>query len=145
MITTGLGRIVVLGLLVIFGVRAWMQSAGNAPTSAVVWQLVVLPVLTTLIFAMHVSIRVSDELKVRLWPFPTRTVSFNEIISVEVTKYRPIRDYGGWGLKIGRGGVAYTISGNLGVKVGLANGRHIMIGAKQPAAVRYAIQEKING
>jgi hypothetical protein len=33
----------------------------------------------------------------------------------------------------------------LGVKVELANGRHIMIGAKQPAAVRYAIQEKING
>lgn len=145
MIATGLGRVLILGLLVLFGIMAWTQIAGNAPTSAVVWPLVILALLTALIASLHVKIQVEEDLRVRLWPFPARVISFPEITSVAVTQYRPIRDYGGWGLKLGRGGVAYTVSGNLGVKVELANGRHIMIGAKQPAAVCAAIQEKISG
>ena len=38
---------------------------------------------------------------------------FNETESAEATKYRPIRDFGGWGIRYGRTGKAYNVSSNL--------------------------------
>lgn len=94
---------------------------------------------------MHVKIRVGDDLRVRFWPFPGRHVQFFDITAVDVVKYRPVRDYGGWGIKWGKGGMAFTAGGNIGIKVQLASGRHLILSAKQPTAVCAAIQEKING
>ena len=65
----------------------------------------------------------------RMWPIHRnfRTIEAGEIIHWEVKKYRPIRDYGGWGIRqgLGRRGVAFSISGNMGALFELNSGKKI--------------------
>jgi hypothetical protein len=36
--------------------------------------------------------------------WPRIRVPLNEVLRADVTQVRPLRDYGGWGLRVGRGG-----------------------------------------
>jgi|TARA_B100000927_G_scaffold169406_1_gene136595 hypothetical protein len=58
-------------------------------------------------------------------------IKFTEIKKVEAVKYKPIIDYGGWGIKHGFNGKAYNVSGNLGVRIYLSNGTNILFGSKK--------------
>jgi hypothetical protein len=49
--------------------------------------------------------------------------------------YRPFREYGGWGIRFGRQGIAYTVSGDRGVLVRLRNGRSFLLGSKRPESL----------
>lgn len=60
-----------------------------------------------------------------------RDVPCREIAAAEAVSYRPLREYGGWGIRRGRGGPAYTVSGNRGVRVTLAGGTSILIGSQR--------------
>lgn len=144
-IATAVGRGIMVLLVGLLGFIAWNQIRGNAPTSAVVFPLLIMAFLMAIIAGMHVSIRVDTHLQVRFWPFPPRNVSFADIAAVEVAKYRPIREFGGWGLRWNRQGTAYTTSGSIGVRVDLKNGRYLMLSAKHPAAVRDEIRSHLHG
>lgn len=55
-------------------------------------------------------------------------ISWNDIESVKTITYRPILDYGGWGIK----GNAYTTKGNKGIKIYLKSGKSMLIGTQKP-------------
>ena len=46
-------------------------------------------------------------------------------------QYKPLAEYGGWGIKYGFKGKAYNVSGNKGVKIFLKNGLNIMFGSQK--------------
>ena len=46
-----------------------------------------------------------------------RRIPVNDIKSLEVVKFDPVRDYGGYGIRITRHGTAYIASGNEGVRL----------------------------
>ena len=48
----------------------------------------------------------SDGLYIRFYPFWWRRIGFDEIQSCQVRTYRPIREYGGWGIRYGLSGKA---------------------------------------
>jgi hypothetical protein len=55
------------------------------------------------------------------------------VASIEVRKYSPIKEYGGWGFRYGfKNGKAYNISGNMGLQLILKNGDRILIGTQKP-------------
>ena len=58
-------------------------------------------------------------------------IPFDSIKKYEVRTYQPIREYGGWGIRYGRGGKAYNVSGNKGVQFELINGKRILIGSQR--------------
>jgi hypothetical protein len=74
-------------------------------------------------------------------PLVRRTVLFGNIVSCEVRTYRPMREYGGWGVKYGRAGKAYNVSGNRGVQLKLTSGKGLLIGSQRPEELAQAIQE----
>jgi len=48
----------------------------------------------------HLVLRVSDErITVSVWPFRLASIPVKQVLSSEVVKIDPMRDYGGWGLK----------------------------------------------
>lgn len=51
-----------------------------------------------------------------------RVVPLNEIRTVESTGHRPIREFGGWGIRFGRRGRACTVSGTDGLADALTRG-----------------------
>jgi hypothetical protein len=57
----------------------------------------------------------------------------------EVVTYRPILDYGGWGIRYGWKGKAYNVSGNRGVRFKSLRGRDLLIGSQRPEELASAI------
>jgi len=57
---------------------------------------------------------------------------FSDIKEYATRTYRPIIEYGGWGIKRGIGGLAYNVSGKQGLQLVLTDGRKILIGTQKP-------------
>ncbi len=115
--------ILVLALLVLFGILF------------PVWFLV-----------MRLEVQVTrTDLRFRLFPLHLQWREFPlaTMVKAEAVTYRPIREYGGWGIRIGRKGKAYNISGNRGVQVTLEGGRSFLLGSLQPEKLALAIQSGI--
>src|SRR5690606_23605015 len=58
----------------------------------------------------------SDGVYFRFWPFHAawQKILFSEMIWYEARKYKPIKEYGGWGIRyglFGKHGKAYNVSG----------------------------------
>ncbi|PWT70646.1 MAG: hypothetical protein C5B59_19770 [Bacteroidetes bacterium] len=85
----------------------------------------------------------NDTFCFRFLPFQIKfkCITKSEISKIKVTKYYPITDYGGWGIRFGRAGKAYTTSGNFGISITLSTGKNVMIGTRQPEAVEKFLAE----
>ena len=79
---------------------------------------------------------------VELAPVARRHIPFRDIRSLGARTYRPIRDYGGWGYRVGRhGSRAFSAMGDRGVEIALFDGRIVMIGSQRPEALEQAIRD----
>ena len=58
-----------------------------------------------------------------------------------VHTYDPIGEYGGWGIKYGKMGKAYNVSGNRGVQLEFADRKSILIGSQKPEQLDSAIEQ----
>lgn len=85
-----------------------------------------------------------DGIYLRFSPFHRtfRRIAFTEVKQCEVRTYRPIREYGGWGIRYGRPGKAYNVSGDCGVQIELLNGKRLLIGSQRAEELWRAIQIK---
>ena len=83
-----------------------------------------------------------DMVRVRFVPIHRnwQNFDFTSITVVEATTYRPIRDYGGWGIRYGGPGKAYNVSGNKGVLLTFGTGKTLMIGSQRPEELAAAIR-----
>jgi hypothetical protein len=72
-----------------------------------------------------------------LWK--TRSIPISTVRDARPRTYRPIRDYGGWGIKFGPKGWAYSVSGRQGVQLVLTEKRPLLIGSKRPDELAEAI------
>ena len=79
---------------------------------------------TTSVDAHGVSVRFS-------FLYQTR-IPLSEIVRAEAVTYRPVRDYGGWGIKGSRGHRALNTRGDQGVLLTRVDGSTLMIGSQKP-------------
>lgn len=99
--------------------------------------------LLALFLAANLSTQVRDDgLYLRYFPFHLsfHRLPLENMAAVEAVTYSPLRDYGGWGIRYGRGGKAYNPTGNRGVRISYLNGRHILIGSQRPEELARAIE-----
>lgn len=89
------------------------------------------------IFLMNLKTRIDGYgVHYQFYPFHLsfRKISWQEINTIYVRKYDAISEYGGWGLKGGffwkKNGIAYNVSGNVGIQIKLKSGKNILIGTK---------------
>ena len=72
---------------------------------------------------------------------PVKRISKDDIESFELQEYNALADYGGWGIRWGRGNTtAYIISGNTGLLVKTAK-RNYLIGTSQSRAFYSALDQ----
>jgi hypothetical protein len=67
--------------------------------------------------------------------------SWDEIDKYEKIEYRPILEYGGWGIRIGIHGKAYNVSGNRGIRLVFSTGKRLLIGTQRPDDFERTINE----
>jgi hypothetical protein len=80
------------------------------------------------------------ELSVRLYPFRRVRFPVSEIRSAEVREYSPLREFGGWGVRVGPGGKAYNAYGNRGLQLVLSDQRRVLIGSQSPEELEAALR-----
>jgi hypothetical protein len=73
-----------------------------------------------------------------------RDIPFPEIVMAEAVTYHPLREYGGWGIRFGwRGGMAYNVEGDRGVRITLNNGKKFLLGSQHAEELAQALQAGI--
>ncbi|MFH0915146.1 MAG: DUF6141 family protein [bacterium] len=77
---------------------------------------------------------------VRLIPFGSKRISTGEIERAQTREYSPLREFGGWGIRISRNGRAYNAYGNTGVQLVLTDGSRVLIGTQKPEELLDALR-----
>jgi hypothetical protein len=124
--------IVLLVVLVVTTASVLIQVA-EALTPGIALALLIPIAVVALTLATELRLTVvSGAVRIRFFPLMTRTIEKSAIAGIEARTYRPIREYGGWGIRFGLGGRrAYSISGNRGVELTLMDGKKVMIGSQR--------------
>ncbi|GAB7094558.1 hypothetical protein JCM30237_17110 [Halolamina litorea] len=121
------------------GVALLMLLAGP-----VTWPgLAVLGAIALFIYSLRLRTEVrSDGVYYRLWPLHRsfRRIGWAEIETYEAETYRPIREFGGWGIRWAPGKIAYSVSGNRGVRIERAGEPTVLLGSQRPEAFAAAIE-----
>lgn len=103
-----------------------MSDLGLVLTSLMVFAL------TGLFMAMHLSTEITKEgVHILFFPLTRRFIAWDEVEQASVAEYNPLLEYGGWGLRWGRNGRAYNVSGRTGLELLLKNGKKVMIGTQR--------------
>ncbi len=79
----------------------------------------------------------------KFFPFHLKfhKITWDEIESYEVATYRPIREYGGWGIRFGWNKKAYNVSGNVGLLVHLKTGKKVLFGTMKEQELREFLKD----
>jgi hypothetical protein len=110
--------------------------------------LSVLVVLASPALLLVALLRMTTEVtpsQARVWfgwiPTYRRVVPITSIQRLEVVRYRPLVDYGGWGIRTGRDGErALNARGDRGVRLYFSDGSRLLIGSQRPESLALAIE-----
>ena len=113
--------------------------------------LVVIFILVVLLFRkMRLVVEVrSDGLSYRYPPFIMKERMFakEEIENYKIRKYKPIKEYSGWGIQYswGKSGRAVTVKGRTGLQLFLTNGKKVLFGTQRGDALLRAMNKMMKG
>ncbi len=73
----------------------------------------------------------------------TRRIQVSSIQSAAEIQYDPAADFGGYGIRSGRGGLAYIAHGDRAVELALEDGGKLFIGSQHPDELAARIRQRI--
>lgn len=82
-------------------------------------------------------------LRFRPFLFSAKHYPWRDIQKAYVRRYKPILEYGGWGVRYGFGGRAYNISGNRGLQLEFRDGKKLLIGTSRPDELQAFLDREI--
>lgn len=143
-----------------FGVSIYQQlylgkPYGDEPMSnnGLIWSSILSFVVMSTVFIFILSGNLvteiwSDGIRYKFSPLVRKMkhIPLSEIASVDVSKYRPIAEFGGWGWRkrlISRK-TAYNVSGNIGIRVIRNNGSQVMFGTHKQDEMKRAVDKMMN-
>ena len=126
------------------------QKVGNNPAPnwmiILIWLMfgVAFPVFFYLL-KLVTEVR-KDGIYFKFFPFHRKfkTYSYDEIDNCAMREYKPIREFGGWGIRYGLSGKAYNVYGNKGIQLILKNKKRLLIGSQKADEFYKAIQKALS-
>lgn len=142
-----------------FGVSFYQQfnlgkPYGDEPMSdnGLIWGSIISFIVMSGAFVFILSSRLvteiwSDGIRYKFPPMirKMRHINLNEIVTVDVAKYRPLVEFGGWGWRrrlLSRK-TAFNVSGRIGVRVTLKNGSQILFGTQKQDEMKRAVAKML--
>jgi hypothetical protein len=85
------------------------------------------------------------EIRYKFIPFiwAEKSINWNKVKKVEARKSKSIREFGGWGYRIGKGKRAFTLYGHWGLDITLENDKHIFIGTQKHCQLDAFLKDNI--
>lgn len=122
------------------------EQVGDNPADD--WVMLLILIFAGVAFpAFLLSVRLvvevrADGLFVRFRPLHLHFVNvpLDEVTEIQTITFSPLGDFGGWGIRYGDGGKAYTVNGNRGVRLTYADGHRLLIGSLRPEELEMAIR-----
>lgn len=71
--------------------------------------------------------------------FKVKTTTWNNIEACFTRTYEPIKEFGGWGYRIGFKGQALNVKGTKGIQLVFKNGKKLLIGTQNPEEAQRVI------
>lgn len=119
---------------------------GDKPMSdtGLLWAFGFVLLVTVVFFVTTLETQIkNDGFYFRFFPFHMkfRHLPWHRITRCYIRIYAPLREYGGWGWRIGPGGRAYNISGNKGLQLQIDGKRRLLIGTQKPERVEEVLKK----
>lgn len=101
--------------------------------------------LSWFFYSIKLETKIEDtNIKYKFWPFirDYKTIPVQSIYSIEVEKYRPIMEYGGWGYRFsmkGRG-LCLNVSKNKGLRIKMKDGFELLLGTQKPEELAVVVE-----
>ncbi|HEY6203606.1 MAG TPA: hypothetical protein VI056_11250 [Candidatus Limnocylindria bacterium] len=132
---------VILSVVAVIVLVSLLSSGAGTLRTAVV-TLGALGLVAALLLAASLETTVDREAITVAFHFlwPKRRIPLSDVRKGEATKYSPLLDYGGYGVRLGFHGRAWSVSGDEGVLVEANDGSHVMIGSQRPKELEAAIE-----
>lgn len=144
-------QILNIGMTIFFALSAYVQIVKGkpvgtkpAPDSILIIATIGSVLLCLLFFSMKLKTTVTkDRINFRFYPFHLKEqeYSLSDIEKMEVVKYNPIGEYGGWGIRGIGNNKAFNVKGSQGLKIHFKNGSKILLGTQKPQELQKVIQE----
>lgn len=123
-----------------------MYQQGDRSLDIYVGPAIALAVNAMVLFGMWLDIEVSTVgIRYRFFPFiGWRTLEWSQIERIQIVHYDPLTDYGGWGIKRGKEGWVYSVTGDEGILITTTEGKKIMLGIQDTSYWQGAIKQFYN-
>jgi hypothetical protein len=140
--------LIALSLFIIYDQLFQSSPPGGGPLPEGALFLLVIVMLAigvgipAVIFRAELLVTVDrDALRISFAPFVRRAVPVQSIVYCEPRTIQPIKEYVGMGILVPLrgGGVGYSVSGNEGVQIELANGKRLFVGSQYPEDLARAV------
>ena len=129
-------------VMVAAAVLSWYESP--------LWSSLLLIAIGILLLSLHGGLRTiltRDTLTVRFGFFGWQILNLDthKIRKVEVHRFSPLKDFGGYGIRFNREMKAYFLNGNRGALITTVDDRKYLIGSNEPEKLAAMINEIIKG
>ena len=134
-----------LATVLIVGVPLGMPLVRENMTATLALTLAAPLAVLAWLMCMRLETEVRDEglwIRFRAGWF-ARTYSWNRIERAEAVEYRPLREFGGWGIRRGRREWAWIIWGKQAVRLHLRDGSTFLVGSAESERLASAITERL--
>ena len=120
------------------------------PDSMLIWfgplMLLIIAGIPILLFISKLEVQVDAKaIHIRFIPYLKRDIPLDELISWQARKYKPLLEYGGWGVRWGPRGKAYNVSGTWGLQLQFTTGKRLLIGSQMAQDFEQAIENAKRG
>ena len=109
------------------------------------WTIIIPILVFLLLFFIKLEWEFTEsDFRYRFFPFiiKERIIQYSDIQNMSVMKINPLFEFGGWGLRRGKLGKAYTTDGNLIIHIELKSGQKLNFTVKNNIEVERVIQLK---
>ena len=120
-------------------------TLSTTATALTLGAVVLFPLLMTLCFLRFDVEARADHLFIAFGPLHLvrKRVRYGDMESVEAVTYRPIREFGGWGIRPTGRKTAWAIRGNQAVRVVLRSGKQVYVGSRFPRRLAGRIEPRL--
>ena len=136
-------------------IKEFSKDNSTMSMNEFLFSIILMPLCVIPIFFFKLTTRIDEKgIHYQFFPFhfSARTINWSELNVAKTRKYDAITEYGGWGLKGGflwrkSKGVAYNVSGDIGIQLEFKTGKKILIGTQllnEANSVLKTYEEKIH-
>ena len=107
-------------------------------------ETIIILAINLLFYYIKLETRIdSKSISVRFFPFQLkeRVYNWEEIKSANIRTYKPLMEYGGWGIRGFGNNRALNISGNKGLQLEFKNGKKLLIGTEKSTEMESILEE----